>query len=92
MLLRHRGVSGLIVEPRHSDGVRLTIIAPLKLSNVRYQFKAVGEDNHFKENFLLPGDLAAFDGCHEVHRCSIDPTQPFESIVWLIFFDGAFKQ
>lgn len=69
MLLRHRGVSGPIVEPRHSDGVRLTVLVPLKLRNVRYQFKAVDKDNYFKENFLLPCDLAAFDGRHEVHRC-----------------------
>ncbi|MGC6366391.1 MAG: hypothetical protein ACON35_00165 [Candidatus Marinamargulisbacteria bacterium] len=86
-LLQHDGLSPApVVENVHEDGVPLTMLMPLTLTNVHYRFKLVGENHQSQTLALSEGDCVAFNGLHGVKRSPGQSTLPMFSIICAIFF------
>ena len=86
-LLQHDGLSPApVVENVHEDGVPLTMLMPLRLTNIDYRFKLVGDNHQSQTLALSEGDCVAFNGLHGVKRYPKTLTKPILSVVCAMFF------
>ena len=86
-LLQHKGLSPVsVVENVHEDGVPLTMLMPLSLTNVHYRFKLVGDNHQSQTLALSEGDCVAFNGLHGAKRYPKTLTKPILSVVCAMFF------